>query len=114
MWVTSGRLSRDRAFVYWFFLLSARPRNFDRRTEQHDEANHGVDVAKTVGDPEQQLDLVVRRLSSGLACRKAARDMSQEPRRILTRASTAFFQIPVLKTGFIGYPQISSIKSRVE
>lgn len=67
MWVTSGHLSRDRAFVYWFFLLSARPRNFDRRTEQHDEANHGVDVAKTVGDPEQQLDLVVRRLDSGIA-----------------------------------------------
>ena len=71
MWVTSGRLSRDRAFVYWFFPFSARSRNFDRRTEQHDEANHGVDVAKTVGDPEQQLDLVVRRLSSGHACRKA-------------------------------------------
>ena len=67
MWVTSGRLSRDRAFVCWFFLLSAWPRNFDRRTEQHDEANHGVDVAKTVGDPEQQLDLVVRRLDSGIA-----------------------------------------------
>ena len=98
MWVTSGRLSRDRAFVYWFFLLSARPRNFDRRTEQHDEANHGVDVAKTVGDPEQQLDLVVRRLSSGLACRKTARDMSKEPRRILTRVSTAFFKETICLT----------------
>ena len=29
VWVTSGRLSCERAFVYWFFLLSARPRNFD-------------------------------------------------------------------------------------
>ena len=67
MWVTSGHLSRDSAFVYWLFLLSARPRNFDRRTEQHDEGNHAVVVEKTVDDPEQQLDLVVRRLDSGVA-----------------------------------------------
>ena len=67
MWVGLCHLMIDRPLVRRRFSTSAWPRDFNGGAEEHDEADHRVGVAESVGDADQQLDLVVHRLDPGVA-----------------------------------------------
>ena len=58
-----GRL----ALVYGHWSAAGRPWNPYVGAEQHDEADHRVDVAEPAGDPDQQLYLVVQHFDPGVA-----------------------------------------------